>query len=150
MSAHFPEAHEPGRQLHERPGLIVRCEPGQRRAEVVVLTFERKPVDVGLRAKLAFDPVGSREEVLGVSSPDLLGLAACFEQFERVRADALQHREAGLAVGLLFLTEQVVVDQRREAGQGRGAAAHCLHRLEGAAAHEDGQAHKQGALVPSE
>ena len=88
--------------------------------------------------------------MVGVPSPDILCLAARFEQVERIGADALQHRKAGLPVGLLFLTEQVAVDQRGEPGQEPLAAAHRLHRLEGGAADEDAQTREERLLVPSE
>ena len=42
-------------------------------------------------------------------------LGALFEAGERVGADRLEHREARLAVGLLFLAQEAVVDERREA-----------------------------------
>ena len=150
VPAHLPERSEPGGQRHEQLRLLMGGEPAQRGTEVVVLALEREPVDVGLGALIFLDPVGEREEVLGVSSPDLVGLAACLESLERVRADRLEHREARLAVGLLLLAEQAVVDQRRQARQEPVAAADRLGGLERAAADEDGEAREQRLLVGAE
>jgi hypothetical protein len=60
--------------------------------------------------------------------------AELVEPLERVRADRLEHREARLAVGLLLLAEETVVDQRRESGQETAAAADrfgCFERAPG-------------------
>ena len=115
-----------------------------------MVALEREPVDVRLVRTIFLDPVGDREEVLGVPAPDLVGLAARLEPLERVGADRLQHREARLAVGLLLLAEQAVVDQRREAGQDARAAADRLGGLERAAADEDGEPREERLLVRPE
>ena len=80
--------------------------------------------------------LGEGLEVLGVAVAQRRRFAALVEPRERVRADRLEHREAGLAVRLLVLPEQVVVDQRCDCRERHLAAADRLHGLESAAAGE--------------
>jgi hypothetical protein len=74
-------------------------------------------------------------------------------------ADCLQHAEPRLAVGLLGLRHQGLVDERSEPFQDVDSGAlwaiarrrdHRLGRLQGEAADEDGEAAKQGLLIGGE
>ena len=83
--------------------------------------------------------------VLRVPSTDRLRLVARLELLARVLADGLQHSQARLAIRLLLLPDQALVDQRRDDVQPivHTEPAHGLGRVHAAAADEDRQPAQQ-------
>ena len=78
------------------------------------------------------------------------GVRALLEACERVSPNRLEHREARLAVGLLLLAEQAVVDERRDSGESSLGAADRLCGLQRAAAREDGELREELTILRSE
>ena len=122
VSRRLPDVRE---VADEPDGTLVvarRRDPVERGAQVVELALDRRPADRDTCLVGTADVVREAAEVLGVPVPELrFRLGALFEAGERVRADRLEHREARLAVGLLVLAEQAVVEQRRDAREGPSA-----------------------------
>ena len=61
---------------------------------------------------MRFGFFGDSKKVSGVTTPHLLGLAACLQTIECVFTDDFQHPKAHLAVGLRFCHKQALINQR--------------------------------------
>ena len=69
-------------------------------------------VPVGTQVGVRF--LGQQHEVLQVPTPEHPPVRTLLQSFECVLADCLQHREARLAVAVLRLAEQALLDQRHQ------------------------------------
>ena len=102
----------------------------------------------------ALPGLGQGEEVGHVRPPQRRLLATRCLAFQSVFLDRLQHHQALLPAGAILRPQQVLVDQRSgpvehvepEGFQVAGRAAHCLRRLQRAAAGEHGQPPEQPSL----
>ena len=137
-----PEPAERPRELQLSIG-VVRTEPVERDAEVVVVLFEAtRPLRLRVHV-VCVALVGERREERCVAAPELVRLAGLVEALSRVLADGLEHEEPVVAHRL----EQAEIDQRSERIDVR--FGDLLRRRQREAPGEDREAREEpfGALV---
>ena len=154
MATSAPEAAERGRDAEADLDLARLERPLERRPQVPLLLVQAlQPGRLLGPDQLGLGHLREREVALGVGALHRFGLARFGEPTARVLADRLEEDEAGLAVGIVDLAQQALVDERAEEihhlaePQPFRGAAHGLGRLERAAAAEDAEPGEQLLLT---
>src|SRR5919202_1729715 len=95
--------------------------------------------------------LGERHIEVGMQVSDVLCLPAAVEVLQSILADGLQHAEAGLASQTLLLSQEALVNQRRQSledvDRRFAPPADRLGRFQRATTREDGESPEQGLLA---
>ena len=152
-SSQLPVAPERGAHPQTDVRLVFFGRPGQRCAQVVAFGVEPlEPAQLLRPEQRRFGVLRERKIEARVATPHGMAVAALLQPFERVLADRLQHPEAGLAAGHRLRPQQVVVQQRLDAGGHveREVPRNRLRALEAEAPDEDAEAREQCLLLRAE
>jgi hypothetical protein len=156
MAVRIPEPAERAAEAQCRLIVPVRGRGIERRTEVVVVgleTAEPKELVTGPQARIGL--FGEAGELERVAPEELLFLAGLAEVLSRVLADRAKHREPRLARIVLALAQETAIDERGDSLERvklelAVGSRDTLGRLQGGAAHENGQARVQTAFLVGE
>src|SRR5262249_37540800 len=114
--ADAPEADQPACEPQPELDLAGLERPVERGSDVVVLLAEPlEPDRLAAAGELRLGGLCELDVAVEVPRPRVGKLASLREPLDRVLADRLEHAEPRLALGALALTDEPVVDERRNA-----------------------------------